>query len=71
MYRPQSDSASAPSYTCPTGGVRYYFRTDTRAAGTDAAAGRNDVNSPAAIASEPSSQEREYEYIDVNEESEG
>ena len=71
MCRPQSDSPSGPSCTCPTGGVRYYFRSDTHAAGTDAAAGRNDMNSPAAIVSEPSSQEREYEYIDVNREIEG
>jgi hypothetical protein len=51
--------------------VLYYFGTDTHAIGTDATAGRNDVNCPAAIAPEPANQEREYEYIDVNVESEG
>jgi hypothetical protein len=71
MCRPQSDSPAACSYTCPTGGVLYYFGTDTHAIGTDATAGRNDVNCPAAIAPEPANQEREYEYIDVNVESEG
>lgn len=31
MLRPKSDSPAACEYTCPTGGVRYYFTTDTHA----------------------------------------
>lgn len=69
MFRPKSDSPAAYSYTCPTGGVRFCFRTDTRACGADAAAEPNDLSSLVAIAVESGSQVREYEYIDVDEES--
>lgn len=71
MFRPQGDSQAACEYTCPTGGVRYYFKTDTHAIGTDATAGRNDMDCPVPVAPEPGSHDREHEYFEVDEESEG
>jgi len=69
MFGPKSKPPAEYSCVCPTGGVRYYFRTDTRACGADAAAEPNDLSCLVAIAVESGSQMREYEYIDVDEES--
>ena len=49
MLHPKFDPPATYSYECPTGGVRYYFKTDTRALGADVAATQNDL----AIALQP------------------
>jgi len=66
MLLPKSNPPAAYSCVCPSGGVRYFFRTDTSAFGTNDPTTPNNLSCRAAIALEPSGQTREHEYIDID-----
>ena len=69
MFRPRSEPPAAYSCVCPTGGVRYYFRTATPACGSKSNATKNELICPEVLAWVPGGRACEYEYIDVDEES--